>query len=294
MKIVIVGDGHRLAAQLAELKEGAEPASWVPEPLDSVESASDRALQVVVVPDFSSAEPAALVISDHPSPHADLHLTADSAPETLWESRLRPFARNLDQRRFASIPGAPFLAEPTPEWAITAARLMNRLAHATRHLDHAAGFQWDHIGSTSVPGLAAKPIIDLQLGVPSLDHLEALTEALLPIGFVDVANVVPNSPGVLRDKQRGNVGPGVRWDKRLFSSADPGQLAILHVRQLDSPWWGYTIRFRDLLRSEPETRQAYEHTKRQLTEAHSQDPDYDRYTLAKTPFFDMVQSKLDA
>jgi dephospho-CoA kinase len=273
VKIVIVGDGHWLKAQLTELDH-------------------DRQTELSVLPDFTAAEPAALVIADHPSPQADLHLTTKI--RNLWESRLEPFARNLALRRFASIPGAPVLAEWSPEWATTASRLVNRLAHATRQLDRAAEFSWDHIGSTSVPELAAKPIIDLQLGVPSLDHLDGLTEALLATGFVDVAGVVPHSPGVLRDMARGAVGPGVRWDKRLFASADPGQLAILHVRQLDSPWWSYTIRFRDLLRSEPETRRAYERTKRQLTEAHSQDPDYDRYTLAKTPFFDMVQSRLDA
>lgn len=175
---------------------------------------------------------------------------------------------------------------------MAAAELIDELAGRVAHLDRAGEFRWDHIGSTSVPGLAAKPIIDLQLGVPSLDRLDGLAEALRAAGFVDVATVVPDSPGVLRDDVRGNR-PNSRWDKRLFASDRPGRHAILHVRQLDSAWWHYTIRFRDLLRADAHLRERYERMKRRLAEAHGQDENYDRYTVAKTAFFDEIQQRLD-
>jgi dephospho-CoA kinase len=181
-------------------------------------------------------------------------------------------------------PGPPKLSPPDPAWADTANRLIEQL----KTLVSGEGFVWDHIGSTSVPGLAAKPFIDLQLGVPSLDHLDGLAEALSPAGFVDVATTRPGSPGVLRDMVRGNRASS-RWDKRLFAS----EQAILHVRQLDSAWWHYTIRFRDLLRTDTSLRQRYQRMKLDLAAAHGEDEDYDQYTLAKTAFFDAIQDRLD-
>jgi GrpB-like predicted nucleotidyltransferase (UPF0157 family) len=168
-------------------------------------------------------------------------------------------------------------------------RLIEQLKPLVGGLDRAGEFVWDHIGSTSVPGLAAKPLIDLQLGVPALDHLDGIAEALEPAGFVDVATTRPGSPGVLRDNARGNRANS-RWDKRLFAA----QQAILHVRQLDSAWWHYTIRFRDLLRTDTGLRERYQRMKLDLAEAHGQDEDYDRYTIAKTQFFDTIQDRLDA
>jgi GrpB-like predicted nucleotidyltransferase (UPF0157 family) len=188
--------------------------------------------------------------------------------------------------------GPPRLLPSDPAWPGAASALIESLSGQVRHLAGSAEFRWDHIGSTSVPGLAAKPIIDLQLGVPSLDRLEGLAEVLAPAGFVDVATIVPDSPGVLRDDVRGSR-PTSRWDKRLFASDRPGWHAILHVRQLDSAWWYYTIRFRDLLRADSDLRLRYEQLKRALASAHGQDANYDRYTLAKTAFFDEIQERLD-
>ncbi|MBM7774504.1 GrpB-like predicted nucleotidyltransferase (UPF0157 family) [Actinokineospora baliensis] len=155
------------------------------------------------------------------------------------------------------------------------------------------GFTWDHIGSTSVPGLAAKDVVDLQVGVPSLDDVGGLAEAVLAAGFVDVALTVPGSPGVVRDAVRGRRRRGVRWDKRLFASGDPGCRAILHVREIGSPWWGFTRAFRDLLRADAGVRGEYEQVKRDLTGVHAGDVDNDRYTVAKSVFFDRVQHVLD-
>ncbi|ONI87632.1 hypothetical protein ALI144C_09290 [Actinosynnema sp. ALI-1.44] len=182
--------------------------------------------------------------------------------------------------------GAPRLEPHNPEWAVTADRLLRRLARFVARPDYA----WDHIGSTSVQGLAAKPIVDLQIGVPSLRDVDGIDAAVARAGFVDVAKIAPNSPGVLRDNPR---GAGNFWEKRLFASADPGQYAILHVRQLDSPWWHYTTRFRDLLRSDETLRGDYERMKRGLVEANAGETNYDKYTIAKTAFFDAIQHRLN-
>ncbi|WP_170224382.1 GrpB family protein [Actinokineospora cianjurensis] len=237
---------------------------------------------------LGSVEGAAFVIGGRGSPDVDAVVSSVEELEALWVGRVEPFARNVAAGRFAAAVGPPRLSAWDPGWAVVAGRLLGRLGRRVG----VAGVVWDHIGSTSVPGLAAKPVVDLQLGVPSLAELPGLAEALAGAGFVDVAPHVPGSPGVLRDAPRGRVGAGARWDKRLFASADPGQRAILHVREIGSPWWHYTRSFRDLLRADPRLRRDYEAIKRDLAAAHAGDSGNDAYTVAKTAFFDTIQDRL--
>nr|WP_225953444.1 GrpB family protein [Kibdelosporangium phytohabitans] len=229
---------------------------------------------------------AGLVIAvGEPSADADVVVASTEDISGLWETRLSQLVRNLADGRIAQF-GAPRLEPHNPGWAVTADRLLRRLARFAARPDYA----WDHIGSTSVPGLAAKPIVDLQIGVPSLQDVDGVEAAVARAGFVDVAGIAPDSPGVLRDNPRGE---GNFWEKRLFASADPGQHAILHVRQLDSPWWHYTTRFRDLLRSDETLRGDYERMKRGLVEVNAGESNYDKYTIAKTAFFDTIQHRLN-
>ncbi|SES45733.1 dephospho-CoA kinase [Actinokineospora terrae] len=237
---------------------------------------------------LGSVEGAAFVIGGRGSPDVDAVVSSVEELEALWVGRVEPFARNVAEGRFAAAVGPPRLSAWDPEWAVAAGRLVGRLSRRWG----APGLVWDHIGSTSVPGLAAKPVVDLQLGVPSLDGLVGLAEALAGAGFVDVAPHAPGSPGVLRDAPRAQVGAGARWDKRLFASADPGRRAILHVREIGSPWWHYTRAFRDLLRADPQLRRDYETVKRDLTVAHAGDSGNDAYTIAKTTFFNTIQDRL--
>ncbi|MCP2303280.1 dephospho-CoA kinase [Actinokineospora globicatena] len=232
---------------------------------------------------------AALVLGGHASPEVDVVVSSAGDLDAVWVGRVEPFARNVAEGRFAMAAGPPRLHPWDAEWAVVAARLLRRLGRATA----LPGVVWDHIGSTSVPGLAAKPVIDLQMGVPSLDALPGLAQALSSVGFVDVAPHVPGSPGVLRDTPRDWFGAGARWDKRLFASADPGRRAILHVREIGSPWWHYTRAFRDLLHVDAGVRREYEAVKRDLAVAHAADEGNDAYTVAKTAFFDSVQHHLD-
>nr|WP_063779271.1 GrpB family protein [Kibdelosporangium sp. MJ126-NF4]CEL16623.1 Dephospho-CoA kinase [Kibdelosporangium sp. MJ126-NF4]CTQ89026.1 Dephospho-CoA kinase (EC 2.7.1.24) [Kibdelosporangium sp. MJ126-NF4] len=235
---------------------------------------------------WSDVADACLVIAvGQESESADTTVSSIKDMDEVWETRLSPMVRNLSEGMIARF-GAPRLEAYNPVWAVTADRLMRRLARFVARPDYA----WDHIGSTSVPGLAAKPIVDMQIGVPSLDDIGGIEDAVARAGFVDVAKIAPEAPGVLRDNPR---GAGSFWEKRLFASADPGQYAILHVRQLDSPWWHYTTRFRDLLRADPALRSEYERTKLRLAEAHGGDKNFDRYTIAKTAFFDTIQHRLN-
>lgn len=181
------------------------------------------------------------------------------------------------------------LVDHDPRWPPRAAQHLAQIRAALGGLPGAAEAEFDHIGSTSVPGLAAKPFLDLQVRILPLPSDMDLHMRLAPIGFHRAQGARPDSPGVDRDTPRGDESaPHDVWDKSLFFAAESS--AILHVRRADSPWGRYTVWFRDWLRAHPDARQRYETAKRELSEANAGKADYDDYTRAKTIFFDEVQS----
>ncbi|GAB7191051.1 hypothetical protein NUM3379_17580 [Kineococcus sp. NUM-3379] len=175
-----------------------------------------------------------------------------------------------------------------------AARLLAAVERALEPLG-VAGTS-DHIGSTSVPGLIAKPFVDLQVRVGRLPAAAELDEALAGAGFTPAAGSRPDSPGVYRDIPRGREQvPDEVWRKRLFvHDLDGPDAAILHVRQAASPWGRYTVWFRDWLRAHPDARDRYAGFKTRVAAEHAHDTDYDDYTRAKTAFFDEVQEEFEA
>ncbi|MEU4377993.1 dephospho-CoA kinase [Micromonospora echinofusca] len=197
---------------------------------------------------------------------ADLHAAVDA----LWHERLRPYEANLRERRAATSEHV-VLTEADPTWPQQYARLAARIRHAVAPADP----RIDHIGSTAVPGLAAKDVIDIQLTVPTLADADGpLAERLAAAGF-------PRLPGDWWDNPR---PPGsARWEKRLHASADPGRPVYLHVRPVDSPGWRYALLMRDHLRADPDQRSAYLTLKRELA---ASAPDSATWTTAKDPWFD--------
>jgi len=176
-------------------------------------------------------------------------------------------------------------------WAVRAAAYLKEIRHALAGLPGATDAHCDHIGSTSVPGLAAKPYVDLQVRMLPLPSHAELVSRLGPLGFERALGARPDSPGVTRDIPRGDEPvPAEVWEKRLYVQRQ--ESVILHVRRTDSPWGRYTVWFRDWLRAHPEERTRYEETKRLLSEQNAGKPDYDDYTRAKNAFFDDVQETL--
>jgi len=124
----------------------------------------------------------------------------------------------------------------------------------------------EHIGSTSVPGLAAKPIVDIMPGVARAEDGERAVEPLLELGY----------------ESWGAYGIPGRW---LFPLSRDGRRVVnMHVFAVDS--WDYErhILFRDHLRRDPAARDAYEQLKRDLAAAHPHDRD--TYTDKKTNFIE--------
>ncbi len=181
-----------------------------------------------------------------------------------------------------------------PGWPARAAALLDEVERAlaplgvTEHLEH--------IGSTSVPGLVAKPFIDLQVRVSALPEPAVRDRALATARFVPEPGARPDSPGVHRDDARGGEQvPDEVWRKRLFvrDMGGPGA-AVLHVRLTASPFGRHTVWFRDWLRAHLQARERYAAFKQDAAAAHAGDVDYDDYTRAKTAFFDQVQSEFEA
>lgn len=208
----------------------------------------------------------------------------------LWEQRLRPYARNVEDRRTAPRPPVRLVPPPEEGWTGPAERLLARLRRVGGDVVRTA----DHVGSTAVPGLDAKDVLDLQLGVTSLREADALVDALAEAGF-------PRVPGEWTDAPRGTVraaqqaephGPqrastGAGWDKRLHANADPGRAVNLHVRTVGGPGWRFALAFRDWLRADPGARAEYLGAKR------SAEPLGAGYAAAKEPWFDRAAPRLE-
>jgi len=136
----------------------------------------------------------------------------------------------------------------------------------------------DHIGSTAVPGLAAKPVIDLQVTVRDL----ADAEPLLGAGFDEKVGLGDHRPP-------GADGPDTDWRKRFFNPAS-GR-ANVHVRVDGRPNQRYPLLFRDYLRTHPEAAKAYEDLKRGLAR-HL--PDTGTYADVKDPACDLIAIAAEA
>jgi dephospho-CoA kinase len=196
----------------------------------------------------------------------------DDHTDRLWHERLRPYEKNLRIQRAAPRSHAVHIAAPDPGWPAEAGRLIARIRHALRSRLPEADVT--HIGSTAVPGLPAKNVIDLMLAVRTLDEADAIAETLGRAGF-------PRRTGEWVDNARGV--PGETWPKRLHGSADPGQMVNLHVRVAGSPGWRFALLMRDHLRAVPGARDGYAAAKQVWAAEHS---DTGSYAEAKEPWFD--------
>ena len=190
----------------------------------------------------------------------------------LWWNRLVPFNANL-LAGVRSRPAGLGVVDPDPEWPAQAARLAARIADALGD----RGIVVEHIGSTSVPGLPAKDVIDLQVGVLSLDVADEpeFVADLAQRGFLRVDDVTQDSPHPV------DADPG-RWAKRFHASTDPGRVANVHVRAVGSPGWEFALQFRDWLRANPQDRDRYASLKRALAAGA---PGVEAYAEAKEPWF---------
>lgn len=163
-----------------------------------------------------------------------------------------------------------------PQWPLEFEKIKREIASAMGDL----ALRIDHIGSTSVLGLAAKDIIDVQVGVSGFDP--RLVDSLRSAGYVYRPDITTDHlpPGV--------SGPAAEWEKRFFK-APPGQRpANVHVRIKGNANYRYALLFRDYLRSHPLAAGGYAQLKHTLARYHPDD--LEAYTVIKDPVCDVIMA----
>ncbi|MET3206094.1 UNVERIFIED_ORG: dephospho-CoA kinase [Arthrobacter sp. UYEF13] len=223
---------------------------------------------------------AADVVLDNSGSLADVTAQVDR----LWTERLVPYADNIRRGVRAARIGTAVLFAPREDWADQAARLGSRIAAAAADDILAV----DHIGSTAVPGLAAKDVIDLQVTVSDLNAADRIAPLLADAGF-------PAVPGVAFDTPKPTQPDPEQWKKRFHANADPGRAVNVHVRAAGSSGWRYALLFRDWLRSDPEAVSLYADHKRVLSEQFAGSKGTHAYAAAKEPWFtDVAWPQMDS
>jgi len=195
----------------------------------------------------------------------------DPAQQSLFEAlfllaRLRGSRAKSGEREGRS---RAFEVEPyDPGWS-------SRFETESARIEAALGdrvVRVEHVGSTAVPGLGAKPVVDIQVSVRSMVPRAAYVEPLAQLGY------------------RWALDP---WtdEHEFFSRDEDGRRAFhIHVCGEGSEWEQRHIAFRDWLRNHPDDAAAYERLKRDLAERHPRDT----YTYAaeKTAFIREVEARI--
>jgi GrpB-like predicted nucleotidyltransferase (UPF0157 family) len=138
--------------------------------------------------------------------------------------------------------------------------------------DKIAGIE--HIGSTSVPGLCAKPIIDILLGVHALDDADSIVPNMIKFGYDYISKYEDEMPY-----------------RRYFDRIENG-ISKFHVHTvvINSSFWNRHIKFRNILRKDEKIKDDYCKLKKDL--AKKEWKDANEYAGAKTEFTRRIE-KLD-
>jgi GrpB-like predicted nucleotidyltransferase (UPF0157 family)/RimJ/RimL family protein N-acetyltransferase len=142
------------------------------------------------------------------------------------------------------------------------------------------GARIDHIGSTSVPGLAAKAVIDVQVSVPTPPDLDRTAEKLEDGGWIPLRTI---------DRDHAVAGWPSDDDatRKALMRERPGLRRInVHVRVMGRPNQRYPLLVRDYLRAHPNSAHAYATLKRDLAALLPDDPG--RYADVKDAACDLI------
>ncbi len=201
------------------------------------------------------------------APQTDRRVRRHSGGGAVAEERVEPCPGGPGQRGQAARCQTRSVAEGIvvigyrPEWPERFAEIG---AHLRRQLGDVA-LRIDHIGSTSVVGLDAKPIIDIQVSVASFEPLEAYRRPLERSGFVHRADNPERT-------------------KRYFRERPGKRRTHVHVRLAGSFSEQLALLFREYLRSHPDHAAEYAALKHSLAARFARPDERRAYVEAKVPF----------
>lgn len=169
----------------------------------------------------------------------------------------------------------PYQARWPAEFRAVGARLRAALGATARRIDH--------IGSTSVPGLVAKDVLDIQIAVAALDPIEPLITAMSAAGGYRLrADVVEDH------RPPGDAHAAAHWQKRYFRESVGGRPTHIHIRVDGHANERYALLFRDFLRASPLAAGAYAAVKHALAAQHPHDAE--AYYAVKDPACDLIMA----
>jgi GrpB-like predicted nucleotidyltransferase (UPF0157 family) len=169
--------------------------------------------------------------------------------------------------------GSIVVSDYDPNWP----RLFEQESSRIRNALGPFALAIEHVGSTAVPGLPSKPIIDLLVGVPHLE--EAKERCIAPIealGYRYIPEYATWLPGELFFRK----GPPGPWTHHM------------HLMEPSYPRWEALLVFRDYLRAHPEAAHAYADVKRAL--AASSKDDIAAYRTGKNLFVERTTAEARA
>jgi GrpB-like predicted nucleotidyltransferase (UPF0157 family) len=164
--------------------------------------------------------------------------------------------------------GTVALARPHAAWPRLFERERDRLRQALEPLPLGI----EHIGSTAVPGLLAKPILDLMIGYPVGESLGAYLSRLERAGYEPMG-------------ERGIPG------REFLATGRAIRTHHVHLVEQGGGFWRAHIRFRDILRERPDLAAAYAALKAELAARYP--ADRDAYTEGKNEFIAEVLGQID-
>ncbi|MBU2546744.1 MAG: GrpB family protein [Gammaproteobacteria bacterium] len=132
----------------------------------------------------------------------------------------------------------------------------------------------EHIGSTAIPGLAAKPIVDIMVGVKTLAIADACIKPLESIGYEYIPNLEKNFPR----RRFFHKGPNL-----------PNKHFHLHMVEINGSFWQNQLFFRDYLRNNLKALAEYQQLKKDLAEKFQDD--VSGYCEAKSEFIQKILIK---
>ena len=161
------------------------------------------------------------------------------------------------------------LAKYNPEWKIlfeTEKLLLSQIL---------SKIEIEHIGSTAVEGLAAKPVIDIMMGLNDFNLANELIQKIENMGYSYVSKYEDTMP------------------YRRFFTKDSNKKRThqIHMVEIESDFWAKHLFFRDYLRMNKADRDKYSALKQELS-THDW-KDVDEYANAKTSFIKSIVSKME-
>lgn len=117
----------------------------------------------------------------------------------------------------------------------------------------------EHIGSTAIPGISAKPIIDIEIGVESLDVARDMKEKFEKIGYEHR----PFVPGYTKEE--------MQWEELYAKGPEEKRTYYVHVTIYDDSHWKNDLFFRDYLRQNLSVAKDYTELKQKLAKKYTND-----------------------